>query len=158
MHCKHFAFRSGVNSGLVPLVEIWQTLHCLVNYSLLPVGLHCSVCGAVNVHLLEVNWAILSLCLKCDCCCIMKSKDMHLCVELLSPIIAASHCFLVLMHLIEFVFVLNCSSKSKQVVWERGDICTLRLIVLPFLLLLLYKFFNWNLMCCLDYFLFCPSV
>jgi len=43
----------------------------------------------------------------------MKTKDTCLSVELLSQIITASHCFMVLMHLIEFVFLSNHASKSK---------------------------------------------
>lgn len=113
MHYKHLTFRSVINRGLMPLVEVLQTLHHLVNYCSLLLGLRCSVCGAVNVHLVKMNHTISSLYFKHHCCCIRKPKDMCLSVELLSQIFKTSHCFIALMHLIEFVFLSNCSSKSK---------------------------------------------
>lgn len=121
MHCKHFTFQSGVDSGLVLSVGVWQTLCRLVNDCFLLLGLQCSVCGAVNTHLLEANHQFLSLYFKCLCFCITKTKDLHLSAELLSQIIITS------LDASHWVFLSDCSSKSvreKERLYCAVDIAT----------------------------------
>lgn len=121
MHCKHFTFQSGVDSGLVLLVGVWQTLRRLVNDCFLLLGLQCSACGAVNMHLLEANHQFLSLCFKCLCFCITQTKDLHLSAELLSQIITTS------LDASHWAFLSDRSSKSvreKERLYCAVDIAT----------------------------------
>lgn len=129
-----------VNSSLVPSVEVWQIVHCLVNCCVLLLGLHwLHVVGAVNVHLTESCRFIVGLYPSL----LLHNKHWRHVPESWAAV--SSHRNQPLFHSLDashwVCFSVKLLKQIKVGCIREGGICSGRQIAMPPILLLQYKSF-----------------